>query len=952
MDLHLLSLEVNNKELAHLVESAVLHCLHHLRQGNRELIALDAAVILDVALRAAAALGIKVILRTTPTYTPFIRNRPEVADDKQVGTSDRNDCALFGPAEKIKLATIVQDCVTKCPRSAAGRPRIQPSQVDYTDILDDILLEPNESSKLSILHPFHRAPTKTFANLVRQLLQQVRQGQQEQVRQVQVVHQKPRVHNKVRCLVQTNNDQPRDVHANEGISVGEPVGTRPAELLFADMEPETFTRLHLDDMKRTQTEDRAYQRTAAASCEAELERLGRTVLQMACRCGKTRVAHLVLQKYMDSGQKVLYLVPGLALLRQTVAKLWQYGVAARDIMMVGSDQVALVLPGDGVVLEMTVDSGRISRRLNQKGSALIVSTYQSSHLLQDVFALTIFDECHRMCGSWDPRPFNHIILKHNQGSRLFMTATPRNDTPLSMRDHRLFGGVAYRYYLREGIQAGHVNDFEVQLVAAPPAASSQEERPIQILAAQIHAAMGHLRRRMAAPKMLVFTRSIRQTMELMRVVQGPADSDTQYLAAHSSMPRQDIVATLAKFCEFGNAAILFNCRLFQEGVEIAHLNAVFFASPRHSPRDIIQTICRPLNREAGKLASTIFVPIAGSEPAGEKDRLDRFASIIPFADALASEDPRFYEHLLNPCGAPYPLGWLGAHGSAKKLLSAARCAIRYGVRGRTDRLVRAECLPWNVVFGELRRTVEVCCRYPKNNDGFTFGGACVRFDNWYKWVIRCYIEYRANRPSPLEPHQISDLESLRDWRTRGIEGPYPWDECMRFLEGWLLQNGGKLMPVEIHRGGWIGLDATPVERLSGVLTTVSQCDGRSYGRNGKLRPCKGFLVAAEKAEDLDRIFGRFGLCWRKDRYNGFLIENKRGYYEGRRTCIQKAYEAFKAMYAADRNDPYIQKHLPGYPRKHIYQEVPDIWSAGLAPPRYKGGHNGAKACLVARGPAE
>ena len=54
---------------------------------------------------------------------------------------------------------------------------------------------------------------------------------------------------------------------------------------------------------------------------------------------------------------------------------------------------------------------------------------------------------------------------------------------------------------------------------------------------------------------------------------------------------------------------MFNCRLFQEGVEFPDLNAIFFAAPRHSPIDIIQSLCRPLNKKESKPPSVIFIPL-------------------------------------------------------------------------------------------------------------------------------------------------------------------------------------------------------------------------------------------------------------------------------------------------------------------------------------------------------
>lgn len=81
----------------------------------------------------------------------------------------------------------------------------------------------------------------------------------------------------------------------------------------------------------------------------------------------------------------------------------------------------------------------------------------------------------------------------------------------------------------------------------------------------------------------------------------------QIFCAHSKMGPAGVTEALHAFSHTPRG-ILFNVRLFQEGVEIPDLNAVFFAAPRYSPRDIIQSICRPLNRLEGKPPSTVFLP--------------------------------------------------------------------------------------------------------------------------------------------------------------------------------------------------------------------------------------------------------------------------------------------------------------------------------------------------------
>lgn len=83
----------------------------------------------------------------------------------------------------------------------------------------------------------------------------------------------------------------------------------------------------------------------------------------------------------------------------------------------GSDQTRIVLNHDNI--EMTTNPVFIAKRIREAPSLLVIATYQSSTLLVDDFDLIISDECHRICGEWETRPFTHVLLNFKKGHRLF-----------------------------------------------------------------------------------------------------------------------------------------------------------------------------------------------------------------------------------------------------------------------------------------------------------------------------------------------------------------------------------------------------------------------------------------------------------------------------------------------------------------------------------------------------
>jgi superfamily II DNA or RNA helicase len=651
---------------------------------------------------------------------------------------------------------------------------------------------------------------------------------------------------------------------------------------------------------------RDYQQAAVDRCVEDLREHGNAILQMACRCGKTPVAFRVMSEQLNAqGACGLFLVPGLSLLRQTAQKFAGYGFS-NQIMLIGSDPRPVHLT-DGRTLMMTTDPAAVLAfvRANDGKSRLVISTYQSSHLVPtDAFALTVFDEAHRVCGGRRARPFNYTVLAPQVGARLFMTATPALEAPgdavITMKDRSMFGGVAYKYHLRRGIDAGHVNNFRLKLVPAQLAevgAPAEEAAMVtQLLAALIE-----------VDKLLVFCRNIAHAKRLHAKLLAATTDVTSFesiLVAHSKMGNGGVAAALKRFSAQGTRSVLFNCKLFQEGVEIPALTGVFYASPRHSRKDIIQSLCRPLNVLAGKPTSVIFLPVFYNDsfPLDDIVNLKRYASIVPFVDALLDEDPTLYEHILDPDGSAYPLSVLGSHSLGlvdedrkSALLGAVRRAVRYnGTRFDRDRLTMAAAIPWDIGFSAVREIVNSQNRYPKRTETALVHGAAIDVAGFHSRNQKQYLIAMSGGVSTLEPWQIAQLESLPQWSTAGAEGPYPFERSMAYLEAWGDSHEGEFPMISVGNGESIELDATPLERLSGIFRIINQQDGK-----------RGFRVTAAWHAELDRVFGLFEWRWRKPR-------NKRGDIDpAGRTDIQLGnarYQQWRADYGP--KSEYMVEHFP------------------------------------------
>jgi hypothetical protein len=242
--------------------------------------------------------------------------------------------------------------------------------------------------------------------------------------------------------------------------------------------------------------------------------------------------------------------------------------------------------------------------------------------------------------------------------------------------------------------------------------------------------------------------------------------------------------------------------------------------------------------------------------------------------------------------------------------------------------MRAGKIPWEPLYAELKRVVTACNRYPKTTEQYIVGEARANLHTLYRHYASLYDSYVKNATSPsLEPFQVRALEALPGWVPYGVEGPYPWKQCIAFLEKWLEGSAGVPPMLNINNGGYVGLDATPLERLSGLCTCINQGDGKA--RKGKA-PGSGFTIAREKQADLDRVCAKYGLQWRKKRdETGELAGTSRSF-------IQESYEQFKNYYK--KHGPtgeFIQRWYPGFPDKHRKCEQPEVIKAKVAPPRRK-----------------
>jgi predicted helicase len=250
---------------------------------------------------------------------------------------------------------------------------------------------------------------------------------------------------------------------------------------------------------------RPHQKDALEAVRAGLDDADRGKLIMACGTGKTYTALKIAEDMAGAGQMVLFLVPSLALMSQTIRE-WTIDTTTpiRAFAVCSDAQVGKRRKFDGDVAEIeihdldypaTTSATKLAKKVAQPAPdrmTVVFSTYQSIQVISDAqhnhglsdFALIICDEAHRTTGATlEGEDESHFVKIHNQKfiagkKRLYMTATPRvfGDAVkskaseaaavlCSMDDESLYGKTLFARGFGWAVENGLLSDYKVLVLA-------------------------------------------------------------------------------------------------------------------------------------------------------------------------------------------------------------------------------------------------------------------------------------------------------------------------------------------------------------------------------------------------------------------------------------------------------------------------------------------------------
>ena len=251
---------------------------------------------------------------------------------------------------------------------------------------------------------------------------------------------------------------------------------------------------------------RPHQQSAVKAVLAGFEAESRGKLIMACGTGKTFTSLKIAEAQAGAGKRVLFLVPSLALLSQSLTEWTQESAVPLHSFAVCSDtDVGKKRKADDDMVQTfthelrypaTTDPARLAsemaKRHDSEHLSVVFSTYHSIDTISraqqnhglPAFDLIVCDEAHRTTGAtFDDDDESNFVKVHDArfiqaDKRLYMTATPRiygdgakasaeqgNVTLCSMDDPLLYGPELYVINFSEAVRLGLLCDYKVVVLS-------------------------------------------------------------------------------------------------------------------------------------------------------------------------------------------------------------------------------------------------------------------------------------------------------------------------------------------------------------------------------------------------------------------------------------------------------------------------------------------------------
>jgi predicted helicase len=304
-----------------------------------------------------------------------------------------------------------------------------------------------------------------------------------------------------RLIVTTTNNWSE--HANDALQNQQPPVSK-IDLNDLENSQIDWAKYHPDQapVLKAKKELRDHQQTALSAVEHGLQTADRGKLIMACGTGKTFTSLKIAEKIAGAGKRVLFLVPSLSLLSQSLTEWTQEsGTPLHSFAVCSDSDVGHKRKKDDDLVQTfahelrypaTTEPSRLAMEMKKRHDAdhmsVVFSTYHSIDVISKAqhqhglgeFDLIICDEAHRTTGATFGDDDESTFVKVHDADfiraskRLYMTATPRiygasakakaetdSVALCSMDDAALYGTELYTISFSEAVRRQLLVDYKV-----------------------------------------------------------------------------------------------------------------------------------------------------------------------------------------------------------------------------------------------------------------------------------------------------------------------------------------------------------------------------------------------------------------------------------------------------------------------------------------------------------
>ncbi len=464
------------------------------------------------------------------------------------------------------------------------------------------------------------------------------------------------------------------------------------------------------------------------------------------------------------------------------------------------------------------------------------------------------EEAHRLAGEEERREAEaegRTYVSRRRWDRL-----PK-ELACSMDDEKVFGPVVYELSLASAISRGLLAKYQIVVaeltdpVVTPERLVSEERYEEQLRGERLAAMQTALLETMAAHGLQTTITFHHRTVEaeafaagLDRVaarlhqvdpVRHPERVWSGWLCGeHEGAHRQSV---LADFGRRAGRAVLSNCRVLGEGVDIRATDSVALIDPKGSAVDIVQAIGRALRQkpDEGKMA-TLIVPVFLREDEKPEDMLssNSYRPLIRILEGIRAHDEKAVEMLAIPqeprkrvVEPSLPVGPAPEKGEEEGRLLLRFAAPR-------DPALIAKWITYTVINTERqnwRRGAEAAWRYRQREDHLDVPYEHVEPEGAYplgRWLSDQRRAYRDGTVTGERAAELEELGIVWDTADAGFEQNLGAVRAYYGLHGTLAApRGAAILDIAIgqwltnvRRPGGLGKDPERAQRRAAALAAI------------------------------------------------------------------------------------------------------------------------------------